>query len=197
MTEYTIYKISCNDDSITDFYIGSTNDFNRRKKEHKTRCNSSDKKYCALKIYQFIRDNNGWDNFTMSIIETFNCEDKINALKKEQEYINNLKPTLNTHYAHRFDEKEWYEQYYEQNKSDILEKNRQYYEQNKLKILEQKKQYAEQNKEKKKEYMKQYAEQNKEKKKEYMRQYQLKKKLEKQLKEKLTNNTSELTNESN
>ena len=40
--------------------IGSTKDFNMRKGAHKTICHKSD-----IKLYQYIRENGGWDNFEM------------------------------------------------------------------------------------------------------------------------------------
>jgi predicted GIY-YIG superfamily endonuclease len=130
--EYTIYKICCNDDSITDFYIGSTKNFIRRKSEHKCSYNNKNNK-----LYQFIREHNNWENFTMSIIETFICETKDEALKKEQYYIELLKPTLNKKNAFGFD-------------------NKKYYQDNKEQKREYQKQYHIAHKEERKEYNKQY-----------------------------------------
>jgi group I intron endonuclease len=89
--EYTIYKIYCNDESITDCYIGSTKRFKKRQIDHK--CASKKE---TSKLYNFIREHNGWDNFNMIILETVICETKQDIIKKEQEYIELLKPTLNT-----------------------------------------------------------------------------------------------------
>ena len=41
MNEITIYKIYCKDESIKDIYIGSTSNFKRRKRDHRSRCNNS------------------------------------------------------------------------------------------------------------------------------------------------------------
>lgn len=132
MTEYTIYKISCNDNSITDFYIGSTKDFYQRFRKHKSCCNNN-----KNKLYTFIREHNGWENFNMSIIEVITCETKDDAFKKEQEYIDNLKPTLNKLNAFGINEKqkkEYKKQYQQEIKYKEYKKeyDRQYREKKKL-----------------------------------------------------------------
>jgi len=53
-----IYKIFCNDTSVTDIYVGHTTNFIKRKYQHKVLCNTGKK----LKIYDLIRKNGGWDN---------------------------------------------------------------------------------------------------------------------------------------
>ena len=56
---YYIYKIVCNDVSVTDFYIGSTSNFRNRKYQHKDNCNNSnmtDKQYNENKN-QFLKIN--------------------------------------------------------------------------------------------------------------------------------------------
>ncbi len=59
-----IYKIVCNDLSITDCYVGSTTDFTKRKCKHKSLCLKSD-----MKLYSFIRNNGNWENWAMLEIE--------------------------------------------------------------------------------------------------------------------------------
>ena len=49
-----IYKICCDDTS--DFYIGSTTDFIRRKSGHKSTCNNANRKSYNLKVYKTIRE---------------------------------------------------------------------------------------------------------------------------------------------
>ena len=46
-----IYKLVCNDENVSEFYVGSTTDFTRRKYEHKNRCKSTtdnSKKYIFI-----------------------------------------------------------------------------------------------------------------------------------------------------
>ena len=86
-----IYKIFCNDTSVTDIYVGHTTNFIKRKYQHKVLCNSGKK----LKIYDLIRQNGGWDNWTMSEIAKYNCQDATEARIREQEHYDLLMPTLN------------------------------------------------------------------------------------------------------
>jgi group I intron endonuclease len=94
-TKYYIYKI-VNKNNKEEFYIGSTNNFSSRKCKHKKSvCNKTSKKYWC-KLYQYIRANGGWESFEMSVLEAGTCEGKEYIKQKEQEYINKLKPTLNS-----------------------------------------------------------------------------------------------------
>ena len=54
-----IYKIYCNDSSLTDIYVGHTTNFIKRKYQHKVLCNKKSK----LKIYDIIQKNGGWNNW--------------------------------------------------------------------------------------------------------------------------------------
>ena len=90
-----IYKIFCKDTNIKDLYVGHTIDFVQRKKAHQYSCNTE----CVnnpCKLYDTINKNGGWNNWRMEIIYFFNCENKIEALKKEQEYYEMLGANLNS-----------------------------------------------------------------------------------------------------
>ncbi len=86
-----IYKIFCNDKSVTDIYVGHTTNFIKRKYQHKVLCNSGKK----LKLYDLIRENGGWDNWTMTEIAKYNCQDATEARIREQEHYDLLNPSLN------------------------------------------------------------------------------------------------------
>jgi hypothetical protein len=89
------YKIVCKNTDNSNMYIGHTTNFTKRKNQHKNNCiNSNDKRH-NIHLYQFIRDNQGWDNWDMVLIDTLYCENRLDALKKEREYIEQLKPSLN------------------------------------------------------------------------------------------------------
>ena len=80
-TQTTIYKICCKDTLITDIYVGHTTNFTKRKNQHKTSCsNENDKKYKQY-VYEFIRQNGGWENWTMLQIENIKLETEILRLK--------------------------------------------------------------------------------------------------------------------
>lgn len=93
-----IYKIYCNIDD-GHIYIGSTNNFTSRRSHHrKNVTNRTGKKYWC-KLYQYIRLNGGWSNFTMEIIEDVDIS--IDIKVREQELICLHRPTLNTNAAHK------------------------------------------------------------------------------------------------
>ena len=76
------YKIVSKDTTIKDCYIGHTTDFKTRKGCHKRVCNNPKSNRHNCKIYCFIRENGGWDNFDMVLIDTIRCNDALDARKK-------------------------------------------------------------------------------------------------------------------
>ena len=91
-----IYKITCKDPSITDVYVGHTTNFVQRKHAHKQSCKNDKSSNHNCKLYKVIRDKGGWQNWTMEIVNFFNCHDHYEARKKEQEYFILLHATLNS-----------------------------------------------------------------------------------------------------
>lgn len=90
-----IYKIVSLDPNIKDCYIGSTTDFFKRKANHKHNCyNEKGKKY-NFKLYEFIRANGDWNNFDMIMIETYPCENSLQAHQRERHHFESLGATLN------------------------------------------------------------------------------------------------------
>ncbi len=95
-TDYSttvIYKIYCKDTTIKELYVGHTTDFVRRKKSHQANCNNVN---TTIKLYTFIREHGGWDNWIMEVISFFNCKDLSEARQKEQEFFVLLGATLNS-----------------------------------------------------------------------------------------------------
>ena len=132
-----IYKICCKDINISDIYVGHTTDFIRRKAVHKSDCNNPNSKNYNHYVYQFIRDNRGWENWDMVEIEKYNCNDRLEACKRERYWIEELKSILNKNIPSRT-KKEFDIEYYIANKKDKLEKANNYYSDNKEKIKAQK-----------------------------------------------------------
>ena len=103
------YKIYCKDTNVTDLYVGRTTDLIRRKYVHKNTC-KYDYTNTNCHLYKFINENGGWDNWVMEVIEQIPCENALEVDSKEQNFINTLEATLNTHI--KFDDtsykKEWY-----------------------------------------------------------------------------------------
>lgn len=91
-----IYKIYCKNPDIKDLYVGHTTNFVQRKHAHKQNCVNSNSVCYDMKVYKMIRNNGGWDNWNMEIVNFFNCKDNYEARKKEQEYFILLNATLNS-----------------------------------------------------------------------------------------------------
>jgi hypothetical protein len=91
-----IYKITCKDTNIPDKYVGHTTDFVKRKYAHKRSSHNETSANYHLKLYKFIRDNGGWDNWKMEMIQFYDCENQHDARVKEQEHYIELKATLNS-----------------------------------------------------------------------------------------------------
>lgn len=173
-----IYKLCCKDISIIDIYIGHTTNFNQRKHNHKTICCKENTKNHNLHVYKFIRNNGGWDNWSMIQIEEFNCNNSREATIRERYWIELLKPRLNminpfTSLEEKiFQKQDWYEE----NKEEILQKAKEHYQENKEKKIEYQKQYSKENKEALAEKQKKYREKNKEKLAEQKKEYREKNK---------------------
>ena len=91
------YLIYCKDLDIKEIYVGHSVDFDKRKGAHLRLCNNSNVKDYNLKVYKFIRENGGFDNWEFTILEE-DCE-KIRE-RFWYEYYNYL-PQLNTYYPGR------------------------------------------------------------------------------------------------
>jgi len=86
-----IYKICCKDTIIRDCYVGETKDIEKSKKRHYLEY----KNVCDLKVYKFIKDNGGWDNWYFDIIEEFEASSRRFILDRQKHYIEILNSTLN------------------------------------------------------------------------------------------------------
>ena len=166
-TDYSktnFYKIVCKDTNIKDCYIGHTVDFRKRKNHHKTTCNNEQDINHNLLLYQFIRENGGWDNWNMINIETRSCNDSLEAKNIERGFIEKLNATLNTNKPIATPEeiKEMKKTYYENNKEKQLSKQKEKYEEKKDFILQRNKKWRDEHIEEQKEYHKKYRENNKE-----------------------------------
>ncbi len=125
-----IYKIVCNDLNITEVYVGHTTNFINRKALHKSNCNNINGKSYNLKIYNTIRNNGGFENWSMIEIEKFqDCNDINEASAKERYYYELLNAKLNSNCPGR-NNKEYYQDNIILRKKQI----KQYYENNKNKI---------------------------------------------------------------
>lgn len=172
--ETIIYKLCCKDPLINDIYVGHTTNFTQRKWAHKTCCANENGKNFNRYVYQFIRNNGGWDNWCMIELEVKNCQNKRQAEATENWWIKKLKATLNSNNPHTLytENPSLYKKlWYEDNKEEILQKAKEHYEENKEQKMEYQKNYAEENKEHIALTQKEYREKNKDKFAEQKKQY--------------------------
>jgi hypothetical protein len=141
-SKYSFYKIVCNDLNIKDCYVGSTAHFTSRKANHKMACNVETNPKHNYKIYQIIRNNGGWSNWSMILIDKVPCANGEEARKKERELYEQLNATMNNNIPNRT-----HQEYLIENKEIISDRMKEYYQKNKETILEKKKEYYEKNKE--------------------------------------------------
>jgi len=167
----SIYKICCNDPNITDIYIGSTCNFTKRKYSHKNTCNNESQKSHNLKVYKFIRDSGGWNNWTMIQIKEFSCENKREKEVEERKYIEELKPTLNCYIPTRT-MNEWFND----NKEKVKKQRKGFYIKNREKLKKIDQEYYIENKEKVNSWCKEYYIKNREDILQKKKEYQLKNK---------------------
>lgn len=145
-----IYKLCCDDPTITDIYVGHTTDKIRRKNEHKYCCNNPNAKNHNFYVYQFIRENGGWNNWNIIIIEAYSCENNNQAEFRERYWIETLQSTLNKNIPTRScrerymqDQDEFCKKakaYREEHRDEIKENKKNFYQENKEEIEKQKKQ---------------------------------------------------------
>lgn len=152
-----IYKLCCNNPTITDIYIGHTTDKIRRKQGHKNTYNNPNSKKYNYYVYEFIRNNGGWNNWSMIVVEEYPCENKNQAELRERHWIETESATLNTYIPTRThkeyceENKEKYKKlkkmHSEKYKEEYKERHKLYYEERKEKIKEQRQTYYEEHKE--------------------------------------------------
>jgi hypothetical protein len=170
-TNVYIYKLCCRDISIKDIYVGHTTNFEQRKSQHKKSCEKNHK----TRVYKFIRENGGWENWTMILIEKKSFNNKIEACAKERYWIEALEAKLNCNnpIATKEEKEQQKKDWYEENKEIILQKTKEHYEENKDKKIEYQKEYSKENKEQITKYQKEYRVKNKDKLAEQKKEYRV------------------------
>jgi len=182
-TIYSMYKIIPKKSDLSYCYIGHTNNFLERKRQHiKCSTDINDPKHHHL-VYQTIYKNGGWDEWEMIEIEKYSCSTKLEARMREQQLIIQYNANINTLRAFITEDerkkkkqeitkkykaehveliKEQQQQYKQEHKEVIKEQMRKYRQEHKAEIYEKKKQYMEANKEHLQAKKKAWTEANKE-----------------------------------
>ena len=89
-----VYCIVSKDTDVQEVYIGSCVDLKKRIDVHKSNCNNKNSKKYNYKVYQFIRENGGFDNWKFIWLEMFKTDDTIFLRQLEQNYINTFPEEL-------------------------------------------------------------------------------------------------------
>jgi len=151
-----IHKNATNDDMI---YIGSTINIIIRMRLHKSSCIKPYNEKYHYKVYKYIRQNGGWENWKYEIIDEVEIANKYEGYKYEKEYITKYDclNKLNTQltgltkkecgeteedYKRRMDI-----EYKKRNKEKLKEQSKEYRLKNHEIILQKQKEWRERNKE--------------------------------------------------
>jgi len=110
-----IYKITCKDENISNTYVGLTINYEKRKRTHEL----SVKNLRKGNLYNVIRENGGWENWEMSIVEKCCCQNRKEAGMREKYWYEKLNADINKNYPSR-DGYNWYQV----NKERLLELQR-------------------------------------------------------------------------
>ena len=117
-----MYKLVCKDINIKQTYGGHTTNMVKRKQLHKSRCNNTNNtdRNCKSYLYNFMRENGGWNNWSMIWDYDFCCLSKREAVKEERKFIEKNKCELNSICAYRTEEEgvEYHQIYYQNNKEE-------------------------------------------------------------------------------
>ena len=151
--EYTFYKLQIGDKC----YVGSTTNLHNRIQKHKSNCNNENDKNYHYKSYQYMRQNGGFENVKVMIIDKIIYNHKREAEEMETKFMLMFNAELNGKYPKRS-----IKEYREDNKEKIAEYHKVYRENNKEKLFEYNKEWREENKESLVLGRKQYYETNKE-----------------------------------
>jgi hypothetical protein len=90
-----IYKLCCDNPDIKEIYINGTCNLARRRHLHKTECTNETNKNYNNYVYRFIRNNGGWNNWSIVMVEQFSdCNSKLELDKRVRHHIVEHKATL-------------------------------------------------------------------------------------------------------
>lgn len=90
-----VYQLTCktSNKNTVDSYISYTTNITQRKYKHKRE--ALDSVHHHTKLYDCIRKNGGWPNWTCIILEECSCSNEFQARERANFYIMKMKPNLN------------------------------------------------------------------------------------------------------
>mgnify|MGYP003130430294 FL=1 len=89
-----IYMLKHKTDDTKEYYIGSTYDFKGRCIQHKSNCNNENNKKYNLKVYKYIRENCGWNEWTIIKLYDYPCKNRNKLELEEKRAIMEYKSTF-------------------------------------------------------------------------------------------------------
>ena len=93
---YFIYSIVCKNVNSHFVYVGSTNNFNSRRKSHTSNCSNETGKSYHYKVYDTIRKKGGMENFRFNIVEIIYCKTRVEANDREKFHCIDMKVNMNS-----------------------------------------------------------------------------------------------------
>ena len=151
-----IYKLVCNDIEVKECYVGSTTNMKVRKYSHKTRCNNTNDKKHHYQIYQFIRANGCFNNWSMIQLEEFKFNTRQELAGRERHWFETLQATLNVKTPART-----HKEYYQDNSELVAKKKSEYSNKCRERLTKYHKEWYNNNKEKRLQKYKIYRDNNK------------------------------------
>jgi hypothetical protein len=130
-----VYRICCLDPLITESYVGSTDRVARMKQQHENTCKDANDKHHHYRVYQYVRENGGFDNFQMIVLERVAYTLKHELALRERHHLE-TKASLNMRTPARGKQ-----EYLDANRGNKAVYDKEYREKNKHVVLANKKQY--------------------------------------------------------
>ena len=90
--EMIFYKICCSSTNITKVFIGHTTNVNQRK--HILKKQTQSEIYCSDMI-EFIKNSGGWENWSLQILEKYECKTHIDIVLREIYHTDALNQKMN------------------------------------------------------------------------------------------------------
>jgi hypothetical protein len=90
--EMIFYKICCSSTNITKVFVGHTTNVNQRK--HTLKKQTQSETYCSDMI-EFIKNSGGWENWSLQILEKYECKTHIDIVLREIYHTDALNQKMN------------------------------------------------------------------------------------------------------
>jgi hypothetical protein len=123
-TLYFIYKIICLDPNVSDEYIGLTSSLKKTISDYKYKIENENDRSYNTKLFQTIRENNGWQNWLLFSIEMVVTDDVKIARKRQTELmkLNNNSLNMKNSFTSKEETRLQAKKYLEKNKDKLHEK---------------------------------------------------------------------------